>query len=175
MPQATINAAFDTAKRFFDQDLEAKSAIHYKKSSILRGYEPIAEVRTDETKKADLNEAFNCGYEPDLDNRGHHGSSATAALTETAMQGPNTWPSQVGFKSGIVEYYGEMLGLARRLVRIFAKVLELPVDYFDDVVTHPGAMLRLLKYPAQDPTQPDALGIGAHTVCTMSISRIRKG
>ena len=55
------------------------------------------------------------------------------------------------------------LALARRIVRLLAKVLELPENYFDPVVTHPGAMLRLLKYPAQDPSQPDALGIGAHT------------
>lgn len=53
--------------------------------------------------------------------------------------------------------------LARRLVRLLAKVLELPTDYFDSAVQMPGAMLRLLKYPAQDPREPDALGIGAHT------------
>lgn len=44
-----------------------KNEINYRKSRILRGYEPPAEVRTDETKKADLNEAFNWGYERDLD------------------------------------------------------------------------------------------------------------
>lgn len=67
MPQATIDQIFAMAKEFFDQPFHTKAEIHYKKSSILRGYEPMAEVRTDETKKADLNEAFNCGYEADLD------------------------------------------------------------------------------------------------------------
>ncbi|KAK5118715.1 hypothetical protein LTR85_007921 [Meristemomyces frigidus] len=175
VPQGTIDAVFDTSKRFgntyplslgagkFDQDFVAKNDIHYKKSSILRGYEPIAEVRTDETKKADLNEAFNCGYEADLDNQRQAGDVGTGTTPKTAMQGPNVWPSQPGFKTGVAEYYGEVLALARRLVRLFAEVLGLPADYFDQVVTHPGAMLRLLKYPAQDPTRPDALGIGAHT------------
>lgn len=83
------------------------------------------------------------------------------------MQGPNVWPTQEGFKASATAYYGAVLGLARRLVRIFARVLELPNDYFDAVVKQPGAMLRLLRYPKQDATQPDALGIGAHTVCWM--------
>jgi isopenicillin N synthase-like dioxygenase len=160
VPQDVIDNAFTTAKRFFDQPLETKSEIHYKKSSILRGYEPIAEVQTDESRNKDLNEAFNCGYEPELDIKQEAGASANI---ESAMQGPNAWPSQPGFKEGVVAYYREVLGLARRLVRMFAVVLKLPSDYFDGLVTHPGAMLRLLKYPAQDPTKPDALGIGAHT------------
>lgn len=62
-----IEKTFDIAKTFFAQGQEVKNEINYKKSKILRGYEPPAEVRTDETKKADLNEAFNWGYEKQLD------------------------------------------------------------------------------------------------------------
>lgn len=67
MPLTVTKAIFDTARSFFDQPLETKNEINYKKSAILRGYEPMAEVRTDETKMADLNEAFNCGYQAELD------------------------------------------------------------------------------------------------------------
>lgn len=87
------------------------------------------------------------------------------------MQGPNVWPSQPGFKDGVAVYYGEILMLARRIVRLFAKVLGLPKDYFDEVVKSPGAMMRLLKYPQQDPKEVDAFGIGAHTVCGVSMIR----
>ncbi|KAK5131077.1 hypothetical protein LTR08_001363 [Meristemomyces frigidus] len=163
VPQATTDAIFDTAKLFFDQDLETKNEIHYKKSSILRGYEPTGEVRTDATKKVDLNEAFNCGYEPDLDSQHRADKTGTSAPARSAMQGPNAWPTQPEFKIGVAAYYGDVLALARRLVRLFAKALGLSAEFFDSVVTHPGAMLRLLRYPAQDRTQPDALGIGAHT------------
>ncbi|KAK4504970.1 hypothetical protein PRZ48_002933 [Zasmidium cellare] len=165
VPQAIIDQIFATVKTFFDQPIDTKSEIHYKKSSILRGYEPMAEVRTDETKKADLNEAFNCGYEADLDPMRDNESRQEPkdVANDTPMQGPNAWPSMAGFKDSVAAYYGEVLTLARRMVRLFAKVLELPVDHFDASVSRPGAMLRLLKYPAQDPSQPDALGIGAHT------------
>lgn len=54
--------------------------------------------------------------------------------------------------------------LARRLVKLLARVLQLPASHFDELVKTPGAMLRLLKYPAQLAGNPDALGIGAHTV-----------
>ncbi|KAK4632353.1 2-oxoglutarate-Fe(II) type oxidoreductase ppzC [Fulvia fulva] len=160
VPQATIDEIFQTAKTFFDQRLEVKNEINYKKNSVLHGYEPMAEVRTDETKQADLNEAFNCGHEPDLD---PHFDGVSVEAKGSPMQGPNAWPQMSTFKPSVAAYYGEVLTLARRMVRLFATVLHLPPDYFDPAVRQPGAMLRLLKYPAQDPTNPDALGIGAHT------------
>jgi isopenicillin N synthase-like dioxygenase len=67
VPQDKVDAMFRLAESFFAQDLTKKNEINYKKSSILRGYEPPAEVRTDETRKPDLNEAFNWGYEKSLD------------------------------------------------------------------------------------------------------------
>lgn len=65
--QEKIDGLFKTAESFFAQDAEKKNEINYKQSKILRGYEPPAEVRTDETRKPDLNEAFNWGYEKELD------------------------------------------------------------------------------------------------------------
>lgn len=67
IPQQKIDSIFHTAEEFFAQDGHTKNEVHYKKSKILRGYEPPAEVRTDETRKPDLNEAFNWGYEKSLD------------------------------------------------------------------------------------------------------------
>jgi isopenicillin N synthase-like dioxygenase len=67
IPQDKVDSMFRLAEGFFAQDLAKKNQINYKKSSILRGYEPPAEVRTDETRKPDLNEAFNWGYEKFLD------------------------------------------------------------------------------------------------------------
>lgn len=67
IPQETIDEIFGCAKNFFNLEKSQKEEVHYKKSSILRGYEPPAEVATDESKKKDLNEAFNWGYESELD------------------------------------------------------------------------------------------------------------
>jgi isopenicillin N synthase-like dioxygenase len=67
VPEEKVDAIFSMAERFFAQDTGVKNKINYKQSKILRGYEPPAEVRTDETRKPDVNEAFNWGYEKELD------------------------------------------------------------------------------------------------------------
>lgn len=79
------------------------------------------------------------------------------------MSGPNAWPQYPGFREILSEYYGSLLTLSRQLIRLFAEVLNLPPAYFDPLVTRPGAMARLIHYPPQSPTDPTALGIGAHT------------
>ena len=76
VPQEKIDGLFKTAETFFAQSAEKKNAINYKKSKILRGYEPPAEVRTDETRKPDMNGAFNWGYEKELDPVWPEGSDA---------------------------------------------------------------------------------------------------
>ncbi|KAF7194049.1 2-oxoglutarate-Fe(II) type oxidoreductase hxnY [Pseudocercospora fuligena] len=133
VPQDVIRTVFSTAKAFFDQSLEVKSEIHYKKNKVLHGYEPIAEVRTDESKRADLNEAFNCGYEAALDPL-WEGDAAEAPEQDSPMQGENAWPRMSDFKHNVAAYYGSILTLARRIVKLLAKVLELPDDYFDSAI-----------------------------------------
>ena len=79
------------------------------------------------------------------------------------MSGPNVWPSMPGFRDVVSQYYGDVLGLARGLIKLFAQVLELPEDFFDPFVSTPGAMGRLIHYPPQPANDPEALGIRAHT------------
>jgi isopenicillin N synthase-like dioxygenase len=82
------------------------------------------------------------------------------------MTGPNVWPDipkVPDFKTSIKEYYGNVLTLGRRLIRLFALVLGLPENYFDEMFRFPGAMGRLIHYPPQAPTKSSAFGIGAHT------------
>ncbi|KAF3019376.1 hypothetical protein E8E14_011640 [Neopestalotiopsis sp. 37M] len=162
VPQGAIDQLFRTATEFFSQDPDRKNEVNYKKSRILRGYEPPAEVRTDETRKPDLNEAFNWGYEKSLDPL-FSGSDNTPEWKDNPMSGPNAWPSMPGFQESIRAYYVEVLQLARNMIRLFAEVLHLPPDFFDDLVSTPGAMGRLIHYPPQPASDPDALGIGAHT------------
>lgn len=79
------------------------------------------------------------------------------------MSGPNVWPQFPLFREVLTDYYGEVLTLARHLICLFAEVLELPENFFTDLVSKPGAMGRLIHYPPQSANDPEALGIGAHT------------
>ena len=59
-------------------------------------------------------------------------------------------------------YYGEVLTLGRRLIRLFAQVLNLPPTHFDHMFKSPDAMCRILHYSPQAPAS-STLGINAHT------------
>lgn len=78
------------------------------------------------------------------------------------MSGPNAWPSVPGLKPTLATYYGQILTLARKLIKLFAQVLDLPEAYFDHMFKTPGAMCRILHYPSQ-PLSSTTMGIGAHT------------
>ncbi|CAH0027726.1 unnamed protein product [Clonostachys rhizophaga] len=68
VPADKIEAFFSMAEKLFAQEKEVKNQINHKQSKILRGYEPPpTEVRTDENRKPDVNEAFNWDYEKELD------------------------------------------------------------------------------------------------------------
>jgi isopenicillin N synthase-like dioxygenase len=83
------------------------------------------------------------------------------------------WPSKEDlpeFYETVRDYYGRVLGLARHLFRLFALSLDLPEDHFDEMMTHPGGIARLLYYPAAKNPQPldptrkdDEIGLGAHS------------
>jgi isopenicillin N synthase-like dioxygenase len=79
------------------------------------------------------------------------------------MADDNLWPTSVpDFKAAITGYYGEVLQLARRLIRVFAVALDLPENYFDAMVSRPGALANIVHYPPQPPTDP-SIGISPHT------------
>jgi isopenicillin N synthase-like dioxygenase len=87
----------------------------------------------------------------------------TVCADNNAMAGDNIWPeSPVGFQKAIADYYGEVLRLARRLIRVLALGLDLPADYFDSMVSRPGALGNILHYPPQPP-DADRIGINAHS------------
>ncbi|GAD96929.1 isopenicillin N synthetase, putative [Paecilomyces variotii No. 5] len=170
--QSIINKVFSSTEEFFKLDTEIKEQIHFKKGNALCGYEGIQNVYTDETRKPDLNEAFSWRYSPDLDPlQGQSGSSQTGTVAKKdsndnfLVSGQNLWPeTKPELRIAITKYYGEVLQLARRLIRLFALVLGLPETYFDEMMQRPGSMGKILHYPPQPASDPDPpLGIGAHT------------
>lgn len=71
-----------------------------------------------------------------------------------------------GFRSTTVEFWQQQLTLARKIIRILALALDLEEDYFDDVITHPGADALYIHYPGVTDLSDGAsvdVGIGSHT------------
>ncbi|KAK5129380.1 hypothetical protein LTR08_003540 [Meristemomyces frigidus] len=155
---------------------DKKEALHVKHSNYMRGWEPAeyTYVNPEDWSAEDVvpesKEGFNWGYEAGLDPTG--GDGQFRELDGADVNG-NSWPSEEdvpGFYETIKEYYGQVLDLSRHLFRLFALALELPEHYFDEMMTHPGGIARLLYYPAPtnpqplDPDQKDKeVGLGAHS------------
>jgi isopenicillin N synthase-like dioxygenase len=68
------------------------------------------------------------------------------------------------FRPVLTEFYQKRLMLARKLIRLFALALDLPEDYFDSIITTPGADAVHIHYPGTDGNTEDVdVGIGSHT------------
>ncbi|GAB7356170.1 hypothetical protein MBLNU459_g6761t1 [Dothideomycetes sp. NU459] len=176
VPQSARSGVLDQAGRFFKTLTPAqKDALHVRHSPYMRGFEPAdyTYVNPDdwETEQVpETKEGFNWGYEERLDPTG--GDGKYTELDGSAVNG-NVWPAEAdlpGFFDGIKAYYSEVLALARHLFRLFALSLDLPERHFDDMMTHPGGIARLLFYPPSKDPQPldpnhkdKEIGLGAHS------------
>lgn len=172
------NGVMEQAKRFFHGlPLAKKEAMHLRHSRLFRGWEPsdASNVNPEDWKDMgrETKEAFNWGYEPSLDPTGGDGRYVEMDLEPSPTEGANIWPSEEdlpGFFDAIKQYHGEVLTLARHLLRLFALSMDLPETHFDKMTTHPGTIARLLYYPPQKPRagptasqDDDVTGLGAHT------------
>src|SRR4051812_14349284 len=127
VPREKIRDVFDQVKRFHAQPVEKKLALKLNPDGT--GYMPMRgnTLRTSTVQtntKPNLNEAFFVKRElpanhPDL-------------LSGRRYRGPNRWPDALpGFRETIVDYCDTMERLVQKMVRLYARALDLPVTYFD--------------------------------------------
>ncbi|KAG9776919.1 Clavaminate synthase-like protein, partial [Aureobasidium melanogenum] len=194
---AAMAGVLKQAERFFHDLPEPKrQALHIKHSRLFRGYEPhdftyvnpddqtgatgAAALETQQDPQHETKEGFNWGYEESLDPTGGDGKYVELDGTkpDSESKSGNVWPDEAdlpGFRDAVAEYYGQVLQLARHLFRLFALSLGLEETYFDELMTHPGGIARLLYYKglpaaASEPSDVSEtndnntkLGLGAHT------------
>lgn len=121
------------------------------------GTEALAKSQNVETPP-DLKESFNGGP-----------VSAPLGLSDgTALEfcyAPTIWPEDSEqFQLAWQTYYRSMETLAARIMRVFAKALDLEANFFDDYIDQPISALRALNYPEQvAPPLKNQLRAGAHT------------
>jgi isopenicillin N synthase-like dioxygenase len=157
VPEATIEAVRDQARRFFALPLERRMEIvahrdHY------RGYVPMG--ARNYSGHVDLVHSFKMQIElppddPDL-------------LAGKPLHQPNQWPRDLpGFRETLLAYYAEMDRVTDALLRGFALSLGAPADYFHAFFRKPLTQLSLLHYPPQPPDSPDdQYGIRPHSDTT---------
>ena len=159
VPRQQINDVFAEVKRFHDQPVEKKLTLKIDQHST--GYLPMRgnTLRTSTIQtgtKPNLNEAFFVKRELAADH--------PDVLSNRRFRGLNRWPDGLpGFRETVLAYCSTMERLVHKMVRVYARALDLPAEYFDAAFQDPQYSLRMTHYPPQDGPVTDEFGLAPHT------------
>ena len=159
VPREKIQATFEQVKRFHAQPVEKK--LELKLDPHNTGYLPIRgnTLRTSTVQagtKPNLNEAFFVKREMAADH--------PDVLSNRRYRGINRWPTTLpGFRETVVDYCDTMERLVQQMVRVYARALDLPAEYFDTPFQDCQYSLRMTHYPHQDGPVADEFGLAPHT------------
>jgi isopenicillin N synthase-like dioxygenase len=159
VPKEQIQGMFEQARRFHAQPIEKKMALKLNKHNT--GYMPMRgnTLRTSTVQagtKANLNEAFFVKKELPPDH--------PDVVADRRFRSANRWPEGLpGFRETVVAYCDAMERLVQQMVRIYARALDLPADYFDAPFKEPQFSMRMTHYPHQDGPVSDEFGLAPHT------------
>src|SRR5690606_32265009 len=116
---------------------ERKREIAIEKSACHRGWFALGGENLDPAKQreaGDLKEGLKIGRDLPPDH--------PLVLSGLPLHGPDQWPGGLpGWKETMLECYGALSHLGRRLMAAFALALALPEDFFERWLTGPMATL----------------------------------
>lgn len=141
IPKETINGAFSQAQAFFTQPEELKEKVSTTKSKFFNGWTRKHAIKISPTDKPDNREGFSFRYDPRHDPETKDPAAVPADVQKWLKVEDFVWDETAhlpDFKQDMVAYWQECITLARRMIRMFALALDVPEDYFDNVVTYPG-------------------------------------
>ncbi|KAB8255191.1 hypothetical protein BDV32DRAFT_142234 [Aspergillus pseudonomiae] len=160
IPARLQESVLQQSKEFFDLPSSIKEIYSQEITGDNRGYERLRAQNFEKRGKGDLKEGFSLGNHIPFD--------GPQMAAKKFAQGPNKYPLEVSepakFRSVMDEYRDAMTSLAKGILKMLARTLQLEETAFDAFCVNPIAILRLLHYPPQDPDNSDIeRGIGAHT------------
>jgi len=155
IPVETIAAVFLQAARFFAAPAALQDAVRFTGAAGNRGHIPLGGETLDPGTLPDLKECFNIGLELAEDD--------PELLAGTPFRHRNPWPGQPGFRDAMLDYFGRAHRLGLALHHAFALDLGIDRRFFDDKLSRPMAVLRLLHYPGTTTPAAGQLGAGEHT------------
>jgi isopenicillin N synthase-like dioxygenase len=160
---AVADAAWHSARRFFDLPLDEKLAVRIPDGDAY-GYAPFRAERLaaslGQVTPPDLKETFSVG--PFDASPGDVAGDPAAAFTYS----PNLWPTALPEMPAAWEaYYRAMAHLAARVLALMGRALGLPDDHFGAFIDRHTSALRALRYPdlGGAAPEPGQLRAGAHS------------
>ncbi|MDE0780069.1 MAG: hypothetical protein OSB67_04880 [Alphaproteobacteria bacterium] len=158
VPDDIISAMFDQARGFFDLPLEDKVALEIDPHE--RGYQPLRMTVVRESDyyarpQNDFYESYNFGVDYPTDH--------PQVVARKRMYGTNRWPAAAPSLPGAALNYLEHMGkLAKSLLPVWSRAMELPDGFFDPYFTNAHFYTRLIHYPPKPALAADETGHGAH-------------
>ena len=159
VPSEQILAAFQQAARFHALPLHKKLEVKLDKHNV--GYltmkgDTLRTSTVETVTRPNINEAFFVARDLSSDH--------PEVLADRRFRSANRWPKHLpGFREAIVTYCESMEQLVRKLVRLYARALRLPFEYFDQPLREPQYKLRMTHYPYQADLGEGEFGIAPHT------------
>ncbi|MDD0853066.1 2-oxoglutarate and iron-dependent oxygenase domain-containing protein [Halobacteriovorax sp. GB3] len=134
--QKKVDHAYELLKKFYAQPVEVKMN-YCGDNGGQRGYTPF------KTEHAKDNE------NPDLKEFWHVGRELSATSQYKGVYPENVWPdSEVpGFKDAFMSLYSAMDETANHLLEAIGMALDLPKDFFAEMVSDGNSILRAIHYP----------------------------
>src|SRR5262245_6009065 len=127
VPSALVHEVYRQVARFHARPLDEKLKIKLDKHNV--GYLPMMgdTLRTSvvaQVTKPNMSEAFFMARDLDAEH--------PDVVSGRRFRSANQWPERLpGFRESLVEYCDALERLVQRLVRVYARALDLPITYFD--------------------------------------------
>lgn len=133
--QKKIDRAYELVQEFFHLPLELK--LKYQgNNGGQRGYTPFKTEHAKNNKNPDLKEFW------------HVGRELAASSQYKGIYPENVWPSEVSeFKKAFVELYEAMDITSVHLLEAIGKALDVPNNYFSDMIKDGNSIIRTIHYP----------------------------
>ncbi|MGN8026158.1 isopenicillin N synthase family dioxygenase [Microbacterium sp. 22242] len=136
---------------FFALPEQEKLSIENVKSPHFRGYTRIGGERTQ--GQVDWREQIDIGPEREAIDGGPG---------YNRLIGPNLWPAaQPELREIVAEWHEQLSGVARRLLRAWARSLGAAESYFEENFGDPSTLIKIVRYPGSHEPEPQQ-GVGAH-------------
>ncbi len=157
IPAALTRDVLTVAGRFFELPEPQRLAIENVRSAQFRGYTRFGHERTN--GRTDLRDQLDIGRELPPPVLGPHDPPWLR------LRGPNLWPGALPELRAVTEaWMAHLEALGHTLLRALARGLGLPIGTFDDAVSPPEVLLKVIRYltPPGEPDAADRQGVGAH-------------
>lgn len=154
VPQSVVDNVFAATQRYFALPIEERMK-HKMDDKYRRGFMPQG-----------INQ--HPGYAPDLKESYEYALDLPLTDPDVAanlpLHGPNRWPADHPWLRTAAEaYFNETLALGKRLLRLFARSLDLEENFFLQYTRKPMVQTRLFHYPPQPVPDEKMLGVAPHT------------